>query len=491
MTKRRTKGDWVKVLVSLPGNDKLPHSKNMEYKKLSAPERITIEKEVKKLKEAALMEERKKKKEEEEKKKPKSTNFDALMTEIKTDEEDETGGGVEESKEIEAEEDPDEFSPKVIKEVTDSVRKFYEMGEITKSKLDEMVDEIESAAKNKEKGKVLASFENFFNLVSEAYGMDEGDEVNEVIDQAYYDFTRSKEDDIKQSNVSEDEEELEDEKEREEEVVDKKEVVDKNKKKVEIKVKGKISAKGRLFGNSADKSVKSDALSETTWGMDSIVSDITNFDMDDFDIDLSDCDYQGFDPRATIGILAKHAEDSKTEIPDFIKEMKFLSTLVVLRGTNNVSLVDKSSDTVKGIISDLLKKYKVVSGNEKGSKKNIPKDAIILSRILSCFPMFASASLAKGIIAPKCKSDSLPDYLHHSAAPSLIPSDDNALYTKWLDWSKEHDKLINGKEANSDNCDFFGKIAWKSTILSDSERSDKLRSLSNAESKRKEDESSK
>jgi hypothetical protein len=206
----------------------------------------------------------------------------------------------------------------------------------------------------------------------------------------------------------------------------------------------------------------------TTWDVSSMVSDITEVSFEEFDADLSGCEYEGFDPMRTLEVLAAYAEEDGIDQEQYLRDMKFFAPFIAMRGTNKKSIVERTREDKRPIIENLLKRYKVVENNNKGG--HVSKDTIILSRIISCFPVYVSTALSMGKIEAKCLTEGLPLYLHHSAGASLISKSDSATYNLWLTWSKAHDKLINGKNADEKKVEQFGKIIHESNNVEDSKR---------------------
>jgi hypothetical protein len=229
--------------------------------------------------------------------------------------------------------------------------------------------------------------------------------------------------------------------------------------------KKKSKNENSLFSASAGKTTKTTDTIKTTWDMESIMSDITDITLDDFDADLEGYEYEGFDPSRTLEILAAYAEEAGITQDEFKKDMMFFAPFIAMRGTNKKSIVERTKSEFRGLIEGLLKRYKVQENSNKGG--HVSKDTIILSRIVSCFPTYVSMALVKRKIPAKCPTDGLPIYLHHTAGAALIPKSDLGTYNLWLSWSKKHDKLINGRDADERKVEAFGKIIHESTSVSE------------------------
>jgi hypothetical protein len=249
-----------------------------------------------------------------------------------------------------------------------------------------------------------------------------------------------------------------------------------------VKVDPKKKKKRDLFSAKTVTTKNTETSISTTWDVSSIVSDITDISMDDYAADLSGCEYEGFDPMRTLEILAAYAEEDNIDQDQFMTDMMFFAPFIAMRGTNKKSIIERTKEDKRKKIENLLRRYKVVDNSDKGGF--VSKDKIILSRIVSCFPVYVSTALVKGLIEPKCKTDGLPVYLHHTAGASLISTTDTATYNLWLTWSKEHDKLINGKDADEKKVETFGKIIHNSKNMEDDKRAVISMKLSNYEKKK-------
>jgi hypothetical protein len=180
-------------------------------------------------------------------------------------------------------------------------------------------------------------------------------------------------------------------------------------------------------------------------------------------------DHQGFSAQVTIDELTRLSNKAGKTKEQFHSDMSYLCALIVKRGTNKNSLLEKSEESAREKIEKLISDYEIKDGN-KDSTANIKPDKIILSRIGASFPIYGSLALASKSVEPKELTDGLPIFLHFTGGASLIPRSDTDLYSKWKAWSKKHDILINGKKSDESKVERFGDIVHKSSLYNDSER---------------------
>jgi hypothetical protein len=140
----------------------------------------------------------------------------------------------------------------------------------------------------------------------------------------------------------------------------------KEKKEVKNKPRSKLD-KNKSNPLSEIVSVKTSSTkgTKTSWDVVSVISDITDFELDTFDADFANCEYDGFNPQETIEMLMAYAEKDGLSREEFFDDMKFLSPFVVLRGTNITSIMDRSADVIKDKMKELVKRYNIQPGENK------------------------------------------------------------------------------------------------------------------------------
>jgi len=182
---------------------------------------------------------------------------------------------------------------------------------------------------------------------------------------------------------------------------------------------------------------------------------------------VEEFEYQGFDPIHLAKNLLKIAGDQGALLGD----MSLLCLISIMRGTNVENIKKRMPENGVKRLTGVVSKYQVKSTNKPG------KDDVIMSRIPACFPMVAASVLAKNPSVVRNRKEGLPDFLHFTQAPSLIPRESKDLYSKWEEWAIEFDAVINPGKEKPDKVKQFGGISWGSKVVSNDDRKKFIKKL--------------
>jgi hypothetical protein len=172
---------------------------------------------------------------------------------------------------------------------------------------------------------------------------------------------------------------------------------------------------------------------------------------DNFNAVVAQVEYQGF----SVAAVHKHMKQKCPTANNLSEDLNFILAFFAIRGTNVTKQLNRTEPEAAKKLEKLIKDYGITTTRYGVT---IGKDVVTPGRLLQSYAPFIQKMMIAGYGRLL-----IPDYVgidrmyQFFGASSLIKSDD--LYTKWLAWATEADKIINGARANADNVKKFGDIA--------------------------------
>jgi hypothetical protein len=179
--------------------------------------------------------------------------------------------------------------------------------------------------------------------------------------------------------------------------------------------------------------------------------------------------YQGFDPKIT---RFEWNERAKTR-PNKLEDLMTVLVVLLTRGT-------KFTTSPRRTKLDAIEKFRGIRDHyfikeNNRTSRNDPK-AITVSRVGNAFSELTTLANSSDVIQLKGKPiPNLVKALCWTGAPSIIPLQEEGIFTMWLDWADSFDDLINVKSAvpkaaRMDTLYNIAQTAWKSNFFSPTDR---------------------
>jgi hypothetical protein len=187
------------------------------------------------------------------------------------------------------------------------------------------------------------------------------------------------------------------------------------------------------------------------WTLDEAVKEM-DFD-DDALKNVSDFEYQGFNPEGCFKKLKAHAKTANRQKEYFVEDMSNLVLIMILRGTNLIKIKQSMSDKGQVKLEELRSRYKLQT------KANKPDD-VTLQRVASLFPGLMQKAMKASGHQSIVTDTVLPAELRFTQAPALLPP--NSRYkSDWEDWYKKFTVIINRKNKNFKESEIDAEHWWQ------------------------------
>jgi hypothetical protein len=184
--------------------------------------------------------------------------------------------------------------------------------------------------------------------------------------------------------------------------------------------------------------------------------------------------YQGLDPLYIYTQFKKNGVAKGRSAMEMKADIMALCAIYVERGTSigKDKNVQRMREEAKAQFGRLRETYKISLESPK------TREEITLGRIASFAPHVVAGILAKkgnnfANLAPK----ELDAHLKFPGGGALIPRTDTLTYSRWVQWYKNFDKLVNpGRETREDVLESYARAVHTSTLFDDNQRERVLRS---------------